>query len=128
MGLYDLHIRRTVDANGRSLVIPDTDISLNIPQGALREECIIDFRAIHDNSQDSETESFTTNSCVIVELLPNYLQLSAPAKLTVPHCLILKKGVKTTAKVFESHSMQGEFLQHFKQVIVESYIHSMMQV
>ncbi|PIK60814.1 Receptor-interacting serine/threonine-protein kinase 1 [Apostichopus japonicus] len=45
-----------------------------------------------------DSDSFSSNSSLVVELLPSNLKLLKPAKLTLPHCLVLKKGCEWKAK------------------------------
>ena len=90
------------------LTIPDTSVKLEIPPGALEEETLIRMRIIPHHYQDETTLSFGSNSSVVVELLPSRLKLLKAAKLTLPHCLVLKKGRRWTARVYSSHHEEGK--------------------
>lgn len=105
----DLYVRCNVDANGRRIEISTTNVSLNIPKGALNKECVVEMGILRDDGHLKKLQSFSSNTCAGVELVPKGLKLQAPAKLTVPHCLLLKEGsTPRTARVFESYREKGE--------------------
>ncbi|PIK57138.1 hypothetical protein BSL78_05956 [Apostichopus japonicus] len=68
---------------------------------------LIQMRIIPYNFQSDSDLSFSSNSSVVVELLPSYLKLLKLAKLTLPHCLVLKKGCEWKAKIYSSHHEEG---------------------
>ncbi|PIK38960.1 putative netrin receptor UNC5D-like [Apostichopus japonicus] len=91
---------------GGRLDIPDTGVSLEIPSGALVEEQFIQMIIIPSHLE-SESLTFASNSSLVVELLPSNMNLLKPAKLTLPHCLVLKKGCEWKAKIYRSHHKEG---------------------
>ncbi|PIK50183.1 hypothetical protein BSL78_12934 [Apostichopus japonicus] len=96
-----------VNKDGGVLEIPDTGVSLEIPPGALEKDQLIQMRIIPYNFQGDSDLSFSSNSSVVVELLPSNLRLLKPVKLTLPHCLVLKKGCEWKAKIYSSHHEEG---------------------
>ncbi|XP_071815187.1 uncharacterized protein [Apostichopus japonicus] len=96
-----------VNRDGGVLEIPDTGVSLEIPPGALEKDLLIQMRIIPYNFQGDSDLSFGSNSSVVVELLPSNLKLLKPVKLTLPHCLALKKGCEWKAKIYSSHHEEG---------------------
>ncbi|PIK34584.1 hypothetical protein BSL78_28591, partial [Apostichopus japonicus] len=96
-----------INKDGGVLELLDTSVSLEIPPGALEKDQLIQMRIIPYNFQDDSDLSFSSNSSVVVELLPSNLKLLKPAKLTLPHCLVLKKGCEWKAKIYSSHHKEG---------------------
>ncbi|PIK39293.1 netrin receptor unc5-like protein [Apostichopus japonicus] len=95
-----------INKEGGRLDIPDTGVSLEIPSGALEGEQIIQMMII-PHHLESESLTFASNSSLVVELLPSNLNLLKPAILTLPHCLVLKKGCEWKAKIYRSHHKKG---------------------
>ncbi|XP_071842525.1 uncharacterized protein [Apostichopus japonicus] len=102
-----LSVQAVVDKEGRILEIPGTGVRLDIPPGAIDGKCLIEMKIIPNYIQEESKSSFTSNTTVVVELLPDNLKLHHPAKLTLPHCLKLKNPVEGKALVFSSHHAQG---------------------
>ncbi|XP_071843344.1 uncharacterized protein [Apostichopus japonicus] len=102
-----LSVQAVVDKEGRILEIPGTGVRLDIPFGAIDGKCLIQMKIIPNYVQEESKSSFTSNTTVVVELLPDNLKLHHPAKLTLPHCLKLKNPVECKALVFSSHHAQG---------------------
>ncbi|XP_071854200.1 uncharacterized protein [Apostichopus japonicus] len=102
-----LQIELWINKDGGVLEIPDTGVRLEIPPGALEKDQLIQMRIIPYNFQSDSDLSFSSNSSVVVELLPSYLKLLKLAKLTLPHCLVLKKGCEWKAKIYSSHHEEG---------------------
>ncbi|KAJ8032709.1 hypothetical protein HOLleu_26311 [Holothuria leucospilota] len=118
-----LTIEATISNEGGLLEIEETDITLLVPPNALeksRRQRVIQMRVIPYGSCGAST-SFSSNSSVIVELLPNDLRFQRPVELTLPHCLQLKKDVKYKAKVFTSYREQGA-QPSWKEVIGQKYV------
>ncbi|XP_071842482.1 uncharacterized protein [Apostichopus japonicus] len=102
-----LQMELWINKDGGVLEIPDTGVSLEIPPGALEKDQLIQMRIIPYNFQGDSDLSFSSNSSVVVELLPSHLKLLKPVKLTLPHCLVLKKGCEWKAKIYSSHHEEG---------------------
>ncbi|PIK41542.1 putative netrin receptor UNC5B [Apostichopus japonicus] len=102
-----LQMELWINKDGGVLELPDTGVSLEIPPGALEKDQLIQMRIIPYNFQGDSDLSFSSNSSVVVELLPSNLQLLKPVKLTLPHCLVLKKGCEWKAKIYSSHHDEG---------------------
>ncbi|PIK53464.1 hypothetical protein BSL78_09650, partial [Apostichopus japonicus] len=92
-----------ITTEGGRIEIPNTGVSLEIPPAALEREQLIEIRIIPTNYQKEEALPFARNSSVVVELLPSNLKLLQPAKLILPHCLVLKKDCEWKARVYTSH-------------------------
>ncbi|XP_071843408.1 uncharacterized protein [Apostichopus japonicus] len=102
-----LQMELWVNKDGGVLELLDTGVSLEIPPGALEKDQLIQMRIIPYNFQGDSDLSFSSNSSVVVELLPSHLKLLKPVKLTLPHCLVLKKGCEWKAKIYNSHHEEG---------------------
>ncbi|XP_071843394.1 uncharacterized protein [Apostichopus japonicus] len=102
-----LSIQSLVNKEGGILEIPGTGVRLEIPCGAIDQECLIQMRIIPISFQEESKSSFTSNSTLVVELLPDNLKLHQLAKLTLPHCLQLKKTGERKAMVYSSHHAKG---------------------
>ncbi|XP_071842509.1 uncharacterized protein [Apostichopus japonicus] len=102
-----LSIQSLVNKEGGILEIPGTGVKLEIPCGAIEQECLIQMRIIPISFQEESKSSFTSNSTVVVELLPDNLKLHQLAKLTLPHCLQLKNTGERKAMVYSSHHAKG---------------------
>ncbi|XP_071843403.1 uncharacterized protein [Apostichopus japonicus] len=102
-----LSIQSLVNKEGGILEIPGTGVRLEIPCGAIDQECLIQMRIIPISFQEESNSSFTSNSTVVVELLPDNLKLHQLAKLTLPHCLQLKNTGERKAMVYSSHHAKG---------------------
>lgn len=90
------------------LKIEGTDVSLDIPAGALLDDCEVTIKILPGNWDAMNNVSFTSNSAVIVELSPNNLEFQTEVALHLPHCLELKKGHGTkAAKILMSHHAKG---------------------
>ncbi|XP_071851441.1 uncharacterized protein [Apostichopus japonicus] len=96
-----------INKDGGVLELPDTGVSLDIPPGALEKDQLIHMRIIPYNFQGDSDLSFSSNLSVVVELLPSNLKLLKPVNLTLPHCLVLKKGCEWKAKIYSSHHEEG---------------------
>ncbi|PIK41691.1 hypothetical protein BSL78_21457 [Apostichopus japonicus] len=98
-----------ITTEGGLIEIQDTGVSLEIPPGALVKEQLIKMRIVSEDYHDELAVSFGSNASVVVELLPSNLALLKPAKLTLPHCLVLKKGCEWKAKIYTSHHEKGKY-------------------
>lgn len=98
-----------ITTEGGLIEIPGTGVSLKIPPGALEEEQLIKMRIVSDDYHDDLAVSFGSIPSVVVELLPSNLPLLKPAKLTLPHCLVLNKGCEWKAKIYTSHHEKGKY-------------------
>ncbi|KAJ8018498.1 Protein NLRC5 [Holothuria leucospilota] len=106
-----LQAQATITQFGGIIEIPDTGVFLRVPPHALPEgmqECLIKMKIIPISMSHDEATSFSSNSSVRVELLPNHFKFRCHVALTLPHCLELKKNVVYRAKVFLSHHNEGE--------------------
>ncbi|XP_071842667.1 uncharacterized protein [Apostichopus japonicus] len=104
---HSLRAESKIGKGGGTLDIQNTGVSLEIPPGALRLEYFIRMRIIPHHYLDETELSFASNSSVVVEILPNNVQLLIPATLTLPHCLVLKKKCERKTKVYSSHHKEG---------------------
>ncbi|XP_071842935.1 uncharacterized protein [Apostichopus japonicus] len=105
---FNLEASKTITKEGGTLEIIGTDISLDVPQDALSEDCQIHLVLINRTLESDHEVTFSSNSAVIVELSPNNLQFNTAVKLTLPHCLKLKPGnQKHSVKILTSHHVQG---------------------
>ncbi|PIK55637.1 putative netrin receptor UNC5D-like [Apostichopus japonicus] len=102
-----LQMELRINKDGGVLKLPGTGVSLEIPPGALEKDQLIQMRIIPYNFQGDSDLSFSSNSSVVVELLPSNLKLLKPVILTLPHCLVLKKGCEWKAKIYSSHHEEG---------------------
>lgn len=96
-------------AGGR-VEIPNTGVELDIPPNALPEgmdECLIKIRIVPLHTLKERATCFSSNSSVVVELLPNHLSFQHPVRLTLPHCLQLRKDAVYAAKIFMSQHSEG---------------------
>ncbi|XP_071841206.1 uncharacterized protein [Apostichopus japonicus] len=98
-----LGLKLMISTKGGRIEIPNTGVSLYIPPAALERDQLIEMRIIPTNYQKEEALPFARNSSVAVELLPSNLKLLQPAKLILPHCLVLKKDCEWKATVYTSH-------------------------
>lgn len=113
-----LEVEKTISKRGGIIQIPNTGVQLDIPPGALPEEmedCNICVRIIPSDFSDFSTDGYSSNSTVIVELLPSNLTFQQSCKLTLPHCLQLKKGAEYRASIFMSHHKEGTYPRWEKQ-------------
>ncbi|KAJ8019369.1 Protein NLRC5 [Holothuria leucospilota] len=104
---------------GGVVEIPDTGVILRVPPNALpedMEECLIQMRIIPTSMSCDDTMSFSSNSSVRVELLPNHFRFQCHVQLTLPHCLELKKNVLRRARIFMSHHNEGDIPQWEEQI------------
>ncbi|KAJ8032133.1 hypothetical protein HOLleu_25569 [Holothuria leucospilota] len=69
---------------------------------------IITLKILPRRLFDKPAECFEDHSTVMVEILPNNLELMHPAKLSLPHCLILKKANASEVQVFHSHHAKDQ--------------------
>lgn len=105
-----LKVSETVSNKGTTMRILDTGIELYIPPNAFQGYRYIEMSVVPFGTLDEPISSFSSNSSVIVELLPNRATLKTPVRLSLPHCLKLKKGYsKDTVKVYLSHHEKGEY-------------------
>lgn len=95
-----------LNEEGGVLELTKHGVRLEIPCGALREECQVQMTVILP-SEIQMDHSLDSNSSGIIELLPSNLQLLKPAALTYPHCLVLKKGFERKAKIQSSDHAAG---------------------
>lgn len=88
--------------------ILDTGIELTILPYAVKGYQYIEMSVVPFGTLDEPISTFSSNSSVIVELLPNRATFSTPVRLSLPHCLKLKKGFsKRSVKVYLSHHEKG---------------------
>ncbi|KAJ8034411.1 hypothetical protein HOLleu_21235 [Holothuria leucospilota] len=82
---------------------------LVIPPNALpagKEKHTVQLRYIPRSTMKDQSECFFSNSTTIVEILPN-LTLQCPARLSLPHYLVLQQNVERKARIFVSHHEKG---------------------
>lgn len=109
--LHELQVSLVVSQDGGKLKIPGSNISLDIPPGAMQEKREIQMKIIpHCLDPGGDPISFSSNSSVVVELLPNKLQFQKTVHLRLPHCLHLndKYNSLKDAKVLISHHDKGK--------------------
>ncbi|PIK54131.1 hypothetical protein BSL78_08972 [Apostichopus japonicus] len=80
-----LSIQSLVNKEGGILEIPGTGVRLEIPCGAIEQECLIQMRIIPISFQEESKSSFTSNSTVVVELLSDNLKLHQLSKTHPAH-------------------------------------------
>ncbi|KAJ8019319.1 hypothetical protein HOLleu_42134 [Holothuria leucospilota] len=100
-----------ISGNGGVIKVGNTGVKLEIPPNAFEndeEEHEIQIRILPCHIFDGDAECFEDHSTTMVEILPNNLRLKKFAKLTLPHCLIVKDGKRCKAQVFQSHHTEGE--------------------
>lgn len=97
-----------VDQEGGYLEIPNSGVLLEIPAKALNESYRIEMRIIPHCFQEGNYHTFASNSSVVIELLPENIKLLHPVRLTLPHCLRLKKTGQRKAIVYSSHHAKGK--------------------
>ncbi|PIK38294.1 hypothetical protein BSL78_24874 [Apostichopus japonicus] len=87
-----LQMELWINKDGGVLELPDTGVSSKIPPGALEKDQLIQMRIIPYNFQGDSDLSFSSNSSIVVELLPSNLQLLKPVKL-IATAWFSRKGV-----------------------------------
>ncbi|XP_071843980.1 uncharacterized protein [Apostichopus japonicus] len=103
-----LSTQSLVSVDGQNMRIHGTNVKLEIPPNALTEPCSIEMNIVSNVRFEAHSKSFTDNSSVTVELLPNKLQFRRPVQLFLPHCLKLKQDVnQELVKVYVSHHKEG---------------------
>lgn len=105
-----LETKATITKAGGVLEIPNTDVVLIVPPKALpegMEQCEMHLRIIPRGLLKEQLTSFSSNSSAIVELLPDSLSLQCPARLSLPHCLVLEGTGDRKARIFMSHHRKG---------------------
>ncbi|XP_071841934.1 uncharacterized protein [Apostichopus japonicus] len=101
-------ITSSISGKGGLLQIPNTGIKLVFPPNAVTEELNIQVKIIPPSVLNEPATSFSSNSSVVLELLPNGLQLKREVSLTLPHCLTFINEEKAKAKVYVSHHEEGQ--------------------
>ncbi|PIK39747.1 hypothetical protein BSL78_23405 [Apostichopus japonicus] len=104
---HSMRAESMIGKDGGTLDIQNTGVSLEIPPGALRRDYLVKMRIIPQHYRDKTESPVTSFSSVVVELLPNNVNLLKPATLVIPHCLVLKKKCGWKAKVYSSHHKEG---------------------
>ncbi|KAJ8034192.1 NACHT, LRR and PYD domains-containing protein 1b allele 2 [Holothuria leucospilota] len=110
LNLENLRAKGTISQNGGCIQVPDSSVKLRIPPNAFWVDNIthsIKMRIIPRGTYDEPAKSFTDNSSVMAELLPNNLSLRHPAELTLPHCLQLREVRKCRVSIYVSHHDEG---------------------
>ncbi|PIK51570.1 hypothetical protein BSL78_11532 [Apostichopus japonicus] len=106
----ELKVAVTVASKGANMHIPDTGVELDIPTGATRGKVFIEMIILPFDKLDAPVSTFSRNSSVAVELLPNKMEFQRPVRLILPHCLKLTKNYKKTkhqVQVYVSHHLTG---------------------
>ncbi|PIK35054.1 hypothetical protein BSL78_28120 [Apostichopus japonicus] len=103
-----MKITSSISEKGGLLQIPNTGIKLVFPPNAVTEGCNIQVKIIPPSLLNEPATSFSSNSSVVLELLPNGLQLKREVSLTLPHCLTFINEEKAKAKVYVSHHEEGQ--------------------
>ncbi|XP_071842664.1 uncharacterized protein [Apostichopus japonicus] len=104
---HSMRAESMIGKDGGTLDIQNTGVSLEIPPGALRRDYFVKMRIIPQHYRDETELPLTSYSSLVVELLPNNVNLLKPATLAIPHCLVLKKKCGWKAKVYSSHHKEG---------------------
>ncbi|XP_071843097.1 uncharacterized protein [Apostichopus japonicus] len=103
-----LSTQSLVSVDGENMRIHGTNVKLEIPPNALTESYPIEMNIVSDARFEAHPKSFTDNSSLTVELLPNKLQFRRPVQLFLPHCLKLKQDFnQELVKVYVSHHKEG---------------------
>ncbi|KAJ8025977.1 hypothetical protein HOLleu_33691 [Holothuria leucospilota] len=108
--IHCLEATTSISKEGGNIEIPYTGVELQIrPDSFLREDEVhlITVKILPRRLFDEAASCFEDHSTVMVEILPNNLKLQRPAKLTLPHCLILKDPKNCDVKIFHSHHDPG---------------------
>lgn len=101
----------TVDESGGTLQINDTDVKLEIPRDALDGGHEIQIRIVPNCLLvDEQSQSFCSNSSVVVDILPSDLRLKLPATLTLPHCLVLNRDEVCKADLYSCSHREGTYV------------------
>ncbi|PIK42000.1 hypothetical protein BSL78_21152 [Apostichopus japonicus] len=103
-----MKITSSISGKGGLLQIPNTGIKLVFPPNAVTEEHNIQVKIIPPSLLNEPATSFSSNSSVVLELLPNGLQLKREVSLTLPHCLTFINEEKAKAKIYVSHHEEGQ--------------------
>ncbi|KAJ8036183.1 hypothetical protein HOLleu_20077 [Holothuria leucospilota] len=110
-GTKCLNASSLISKDGGEIEIPAAGVKLQIPAESFEEDHFLTLKILPSLSYKGPGSSFEDNSTVMVEILPNNLTLKQPAKLTLPHCLILKEPKRCPVKIFHSHHCAGINLQ-----------------
>ncbi|XP_071841959.1 uncharacterized protein [Apostichopus japonicus] len=103
-----MKITSSISGKGGLLQIPNTGIKLVFPPKAVTEEHNIQVKIVPPSLSNEPATSFSSNSSVVLELLPNGLQLKREVSLTLPHCLTFINEEKAKAKIYVSHHEEGQ--------------------
>ncbi|XP_071841956.1 uncharacterized protein [Apostichopus japonicus] len=103
-----MKIKSSISGKGGLLQIPNTGIKLVFPPKAVSEEHNIEVKIVPPSVLNEPATSFSSNSSVVLELLPNGLQFKREVSLTLPHCLTFLNEEKAKAKVYVSHHEEGQ--------------------
>lgn len=99
---------KEVSDAGAHLEIADTGIELRIPPGSLEDNTCIEMNAISSEAIHEPVKTFSSNSSVIIELLPDRLTFKSDVQLVMPHCLNLKRNCqKNCVTVYCNHHETG---------------------
>lgn len=105
-----LEASSTISNSGGIITVSDTGVELEIPKNAFHDgskDPLIEVKILPRRIYDDPPNCFEDHSTVMVEILPNNLQLKRPIKLTLPHCLIIREASTCEVKIFKSHHEQG---------------------
>lgn len=113
----------TVASKGANMHIPDTGVELDIPTGATQGKVLIEMIILPFDKLDAPVSTFSSNSSVAVELLPNKMEFQRPVRLTLPHCLKLTKNYQKTkhqVQVYVSYHETGKHIKHISRAFLSN--------
>lgn len=77
------------DCKGGVLVIPEAEVSLSIPPGAITNGCIISVTVVSTNLLGPPGQEVLPRLTPLVICEPDGLEFQKPAELIIPHCGII---------------------------------------
>lgn len=92
----DLNTAMSIDAEGGTLVIRNTGISLYIPPNALEEEADINITVVNDTEIQMPQKRNLPIVTPLVKCEPSGIKFRKPVTLTLPHCGLVTDGKDQT--------------------------------
>ncbi|KAJ8049327.1 hypothetical protein HOLleu_02027 [Holothuria leucospilota] len=106
-GKHPLEASAVISKDGGVVQISDTGVELHIPrdafQGFFKSGLTIQLRILPHHVYDGPAKRFEDHSTVMVEVLPNDLELKRSARLFLPHCLKLNSAIHSEVRIFKGH-------------------------
>ncbi|KAJ8019803.1 Tight junction protein ZO-1 [Holothuria leucospilota] len=106
---FFLYKEKYFDTNGGVLVLPEAEISLSIPPGAITKGCIISINVVPTGCVSLPFQSLLPRLTPLVVCEPDGFHFQKAVELILPHCAIIDDPLAHTVNVHFGRKRQEKY-------------------